>query len=223
MAVHGLLYTEADIERLLEDPRFVAAVHGYSLDIYPLGEVAIRWANGRQPRLPRGIEIGGYEQLFHEVAERMADGRIKVDESVRREYRDCYDPESRKPPNERFDTTELLKFSELKQPDVKKIALQLFRRTYDETDIQELIKDRRFLAGVDAWRKSRFGFLYFQRIVYGDPYGNPRDLQFQALHKLGFEVVRRIESGQMSLPANLEEEFPEIYQPPGNYGDSALN
>jgi hypothetical protein len=81
MAVHGLLYSEADIERLLQDPRFIAAVHGYSLDLYPLGEVAIRWANGRQPRSPRGIEILGYKQLFHEVAERIADGRIEVDDS----------------------------------------------------------------------------------------------------------------------------------------------
>jgi hypothetical protein len=108
----------------------------------------------------------------------------------------------------------LLKFSELKQPDFKKKALQLFRRAYDEADIQELIKDRRFLAGVDAWRKSRLGFLQFQQTVYGDLYGNPRDLQYEALHQLGFEVVRRIESGQIRLPANLEEEFPEIYRPP---------
>jgi hypothetical protein len=104
MAVHGLLYSEADVERLLQDPRFVAAVHGYSLDLYPLGEVAIRWANGRQPRLPRGIEILGYKQLFHEVAERIADGRIKIDDSVRREYGDCYDSQSRKPPKENLMT-----------------------------------------------------------------------------------------------------------------------
>jgi hypothetical protein len=82
VTTQGLLYTEADIDRLLHNRRFLAAVHAYSLGTYPLGEAVTRAAEAR-PYVPRWIEILGYDQLIHEVAERIYNGEVVIPGALR--------------------------------------------------------------------------------------------------------------------------------------------
>jgi hypothetical protein len=147
MVQHGLYYTENDIEKVLQNPRFLAAVQAYSMDLFPLGEALVRAAEAK-PYYPKSLEIAGYVQLFHEVAERIFDGRIKVPEGLRQEYREIYDEKEPKDPQaERFfSARDFMKFTELQQPEIKKKMLGLFRLQYDEEDIRELIKDKRLLV-----------------------------------------------------------------------------
>jgi hypothetical protein len=165
------------------------------------------------PKVSRSIQIAGYNQLIQEVAERIADGRIAVPEELRRDYADIYN--EGKPTWPEYYGAQALMFSELRKPDVKKKALNLHRRTYDEKDIQEFIKDRKFLAALDAY--IRGGVITFGRmkeIQFGDLNANPRDLSFDAFAELILALVPRIQAGEISLPLGLEEEFPYIYHPP---------
>jgi hypothetical protein len=211
MSTHGLLFTQDDIQRLLPNRRFLAAVHAYSKDIIPLGEVPHR-ATERSPCIPRWIEILGYFQLIQEVAERIFDGRLTVAQQLCLEYPDAYD--SHIPDARRFDHYHNFRFPDLaKNPDLKKRALVLFRRTYEQKDIDELIKDRRVLAGIDAYGKGIISFGAMKELVFGDLHATPRELEFLAFHKLCLDVVPRIRAGTIHVPTALEGEFPEIYHP----------
>jgi hypothetical protein len=215
MIQHGLFYTENDIEKFLDNRRFLAAVQAYSMDIIPLGEAIVRAAEAK-PYYPRTLEIVGYVQLFQEVAERISDGRIRVPEGLREEYREIYDQKGHKAPEavRLFSDRDFMKFTEMRRPDVKKKMLNLFRREYDEEDIQELTKNKKLLAAIDAYGR---GFIDLKRVkesVFGDFNANPRDLGFFAFQQLCFEVVRRIQAGLIQIPPGFAEEFADIYHPP---------
>jgi hypothetical protein len=211
MTTHGLLYTEDHVARFVANRRFLAAVHAYSMDRFPLGEAVVRAAEG-QPYVPQSIEIAGYNQLIQEVAERIADGKIAVSGELSQEYSDIYDATQLRGPE--YYGAMASKFSELRNPEIKKKALQLYRRTYDEEDIQEFIKNRRILAGIDAYGKGVFSFWRLKEILFGDLHANPRDLSFDAFFRLCLEVVPRIQAGIIQIPSSLVEEYPEIYDPP---------
>jgi hypothetical protein len=215
MSEHGLFYAENDIEKFLDDHRFLAAAHAYSMDILPLGEAIVRAAEAK-PYYPKTLEIGGYVQLFQEVAERISDGRLRLPDGLRQRYREIYDEEGHKDPNEEqfFSARDLLKFTELHQPDVKKKMLGLFRREYNEDDIRELTNNKKLLAAIDAYGRGLIDLKRVKESVFGDFNANPRDLSFSAFKYLCFEVVRRIQAGLIQIPRGLEEEFAEIYHPP---------
>jgi hypothetical protein len=185
------------------------------MDLLPLGEAIVRAAEGR-PYYPRTLEIAGYVQLFQEVAERIFDGRTKLPDGLRQEYREIYDDKEPKDPQaERFfSARDFLKFTELRQPEVKKKMLGLFRRQYDEEDIEELIKDKRLLAAIDAYGRVLISLRQVKELVFSDFNANPRDLSFSAFQSLCREVVRRIQAGRIQIPRGLEEEFADIYHPP---------
>lgn len=215
MIQHGLFYTENDIEKFLGNRRFLAAAQAYSMDIIPLGEAIIRAAEAK-PYYPRALEIVGYVQLFQEVAERISDGRIRVPDGLREEYREIYDQKGQKDPEEvrYFSDRDFMKFTEMRQPDVKKKMLNLFRREYDEEDIRELIKNKRLLAAIDAYGRGLIDLQRVKESVFGDFNANPRDLEFSAFKKLCFEIVHRIRAGSIQIPVGLEQEFADIYHPP---------
>jgi hypothetical protein len=215
MAQHGLYYTENDIEKFRDNRRFLAAAHAYSLDIIPLGEAIVRAAETK-PYYPKTLEILGYVQLFHEMAERISDGTVHVPDSLQQEFRQTYDATGHKDPVavRFFSARDFMKFSELRRPEVKQKTLDLFRREYDEADISELIKNKKLLAATDAYGKGLISLQQLKESVFGDFNANPRDLSFFAFKDLTFELVRRIQSGRIQIPRNLEEEFKDVYHPP---------
>ena len=212
MSEHGLFYTENDMEKFVHNRRFLAAVHGYSMGLIPLGEAIVRAAEAK-PYYPRTLEIVGYVQLFHEVAERIHDGRFPIPDGLRQEYRDIYDQQEPKDPVEVrfFSARDFMKFAELRQPEVKKKMFNLFRREYNEEDIRELTKDRKLLAAIDAYGRNLIGLWEVKESAFGDFNANPRDLNFQAFKLLCFEVVDRIRAGLIQIPPDLEMEFADIY------------
>jgi hypothetical protein len=111
---------------------------------------------------------------------------------------------------------EALMFADLHNPDVKKRALQLYRRNYDENDIQELLKDRRFVAGIDAYGKNLLSHWRMKEPLFGDLNANPRDLELFTFLQLCMEIARRIQAREIDVPPGLEEEFPEFYRPPNS-------
>src|SRR5262245_60123720 len=114
-----VLYTEDDIARLLESPRFLAAVDAFALDKLPLGE-AIARAAAERPLVPKPFHLLGYMQAIQEIAERIADQRLSVPLDVREAYRDLYEERTG---SDTFwfsnDGAGALKFSELRRPEVK--------------------------------------------------------------------------------------------------------
>jgi hypothetical protein len=212
MSEHGLFYTENDIEKFVHGRRFLAAVHSYSMDLIPLGEAIVR-ATETKPYYPRTLEIVGYVQLFHEVADRIHDGRFPIPDGLHQEYCDIYEQQEPKDPEEVrfFSARDFMKFTELRQPEVKKKMLNLFRREYNEEDIRELIKDRKLLAAIDAYGRGLISLQEVKESVFGDFNANPRDLNFEAFKLLCFEVVHRIRAGLIRIPPDLEEEFADIY------------
>jgi hypothetical protein len=215
MSEHGLFYTENDIEQFLGNRRFLAAAQAYSMDILVLGEAIVRAADAK-PYYPRTLEIVGYVQLFQEVAERISDGRIAVPDDLREEHREIYDQKGHKDPEDVrfFSDRDFMKFTELRQPDVKKKMLNLFRRKHDEEDIRKLIKNMKLLAAIDAYGRGLIDLKRVKESVFGDFNANPRDLEFSAFKHLCFEVVDRIRAGAIQIPVGLEEQFADIYRPP---------
>jgi hypothetical protein len=217
MSQQQLLYTEKDLDQFLHNHRFLAAAQAYSMDLIPLGEAIVRAAEAK-PYYPnfQTLQILGYVQLFHEAAERIADGRIRIPDDIRQRCREIYDEKEHKDPDVviGWSARDFLKFTELRRPDVKKKMLGLFRREFDEEDVHELIKDKRLLAAIDAYGKGRIDLMRVKEIVFGDFDANPRDLSFLGFQRLCFEVVRRIRIGLIQVPPDFEAEFFGIYHPP---------
>jgi hypothetical protein len=205
---YGIRYTEDDIERLIARRRFLAAVHAYSMDIFPLGEAVTR-AAGPPPYTPLGIEAAASNQLIQEVAERIVAKKITVPDDIRQEYPDIY--RSYEPGQDYFGAR-TLRFSELLDPTVKKKEFQLYRDEFDETDIQAILADRRALAAFDAYR-TMLPLGRLKTLLYGDLNAHPRDLSFDAFVRLSLVVVERMKRGEIEVPAELRREFPEMHAP----------
>ena len=209
------LYTESDLERFLGNARFLAAAQAYSMDLISLGEAIVRAAEAK-PHYPGTLEIVGYVQLFHEAAERISDGRILVPDEIRHAYSDVYDGKNPKDPQEikLFSERDFMKFSDFRQPSVKKSMLGLLRQEYNEEDIGELLKNTKLLAAVDAYGRGLIDLKRVKESVFGDFNATPRDLSFLAFQCLCFEAVRQIQAGLIQVPRELENEFAELYHPP---------
>jgi hypothetical protein len=225
---YGILFTEKDLQEQIKKPRFLAAVHAYSMDVFPLGDAQFR-AVEKRPYTPRGLEIAGYLQLIHEVAERIADGKLAVPDELRVQYPDIYGNVG--PAGDEAAQmlrplvqagASVMKFSQLREPQTKKLALNLFRTQINEADIEETIQDPRTLAAIDAYRTSKLSLNRLKTILYGDFNAHPRDLSFFAFQRLCFTIIERIESGQIDVPKDLRSRFPEFYNPPDAETDKAL-
>jgi hypothetical protein len=210
-----LLYSEHDIEKFTASRRFLAAAHAYSMDMLPLGEAIVR-ASTTKPYYPNTLEIIGYVRLFHEVAERIHSGKIRPPDGLRQEWIDIYEKDVWDPEEKSFfSDRDFMKFSEIRSPERKKKILALFKQQFNDEDVEELIKNRKLLAAVDAYGRGLIDLKRLKEYVFGDFNANPRDLSFTAFQRLCFELVRRIQGGLIQLPHNVENEFSEIYRPPG--------
>jgi hypothetical protein len=214
---YEVLFTEKDLQEQIKKPRFLAAVHAYSMDVLPLGDAVLRAAEKR-PYTPRGLEILGYLQLIHEVAERIAHGKLAVPDALRVQYPDIYrnvGPAGDEAAQVLRPLTKsgasVMKFSQLREPQSKKLALNLFRTRINEADILETIQDPRTLAAIDSYRAGGLSLFRLKELLYGDLNAHPRDLSFSAFQDLCFAIVKRIQSGQIAVPADLPSRFPEFY------------
>lgn len=212
---YDLLYTEGHVEKALQNHRFLAAVEAYSMNMFPLGEAFSRagalYQKGDKQKTR--LDPLGYLQLIHDLAERIVDHSLSIPKNLREQYPEIYDSKLQHYIPTKNDGARPLLFSELQNPEVKRRALILYRRSFHENDIVTITKDERILAGIDAWRSSLLTFGQLQQKWFGEPYHNGAfNLTFDAFHNLCLEVARRMESGAIDVPPDLKVKFPEFYK-----------
>ena len=210
-------YSEKDIEELLQDRRFLAAVHNYALDQLTLGQAMIL-AAPNAPVFPPKFKLNwpGYEQLIHEIARRIVTGRVVVPKSLRDEFSDIYagpivDTRAR------FRSgAPVYKFSGLETmpPDANPLTPR--RKAFDEDDIKELMKDPCFLACIDSYRQGIITLYDVRARLFGDASHLPRGLSHEGFLRLAFEIINRIQDGRISLPPTLRDDCAFAYAPGSN-------
>ncbi len=202
-------YTEEVLEAAVNDQRFIAAAHAYSLNLISLG-LALSLVPRGQSKLPSPF---AFTRLFHEVATRINDGRIALPPNLRDDHPDLYNPPK--------DMTVLagyegppfsLGFGELNGPDEFARYLALRRWKFNEFDVEEMIKDELFLACMDSWRKGLISGGDAREMLFPDLKNLPRDLSESAYLWLQTEVTRRIVAGELALPPGLPDKYPTAYQ-----------
>jgi hypothetical protein len=164
---------------------------------------------------PRDLEDllpDGVYRLVHEVAERIADGRVGVPHDLQARLPKLYEATN-------FDigtrgTTQAGQgyFSELSNPENKKKAFGYWREKFNENDIDELIKDQNVLANFDAYCKEIVTLGTANRRMFGERFPHPRDLSTNALFQLALEICSRIERRQIAVPADLRDRYPDAYE-----------
>jgi hypothetical protein len=106
----------------------------------------------------------------------------------------------------------------MSEPDDDRVTdpANFYRRTYAEEDIQVLIASPRFLIAVDAYGAGRCSLEQMLALAFTRPPYLPRNLHLYAFADLVFEVVRRINSGELKVPSEWKDEYSEFYrqQPP---------
>jgi hypothetical protein len=209
-------FSEADLQDFAKSERFLAAAHAYSLDRINLGHaVFLVKDDSRAKRIHRELSSLVFSGLFHEVAKRIRDGKIVVRPALERAFPSFYHPST---------TDEIpliftygvkgydLKFSEVEQ--LPENPFRIWRQSFGEEDIQELAKDRRFLACIDAWQKCQLTWKTVRdRMLGPNATHGPRDLAYKPLLDLAFKMAERIRSGTIVVPGNLREEFAFAYEP----------
>jgi hypothetical protein len=204
-------FTEQDVEDLLKNERFLASVHAYSLDRFPLGEAVVR-ARAGAPFVPPTLTGQAYERLIQEVAERIYRLEIEVPKTLSARLPELY-AEYVGPSYKRGAYTGRgnLRFSDLLNPEVKKNAFASSRASFTEHDIEELLRDQKLLACVDGYGRNLMTFGAAQLLMFGNNTFVPFDLSWDAFHRLCVEVVDRIRSGKIKIPDDFLEKFPEVY------------
>ena len=203
-------YTERDLQALIAERRFLAAADAYAADLIPLGHA--RNLGFGSPRslgtLPHSFAL---TRVFHEVATRIADGRIDVSPELRREfpyfYNHTWSPSPFAPTSPPF----TLNFSELNLRTNYDRYLKLRRSRYRESDIQELLKNELFVAAVDAFRQGEITGGQAMDLVFPDITKIPNDLSSGAYLDIQIVVGRRMHEGKILVPPGIRDRHPEAY------------
>jgi len=214
-------YSEDDIQELVKDRRFLAAVHNYALHRLTLGQ-AIIMASSQPSLVPERFKLNliGYERAVHEIAKRILSGRLVVPSDLRDEYSDIYSgPVIDAPPHFQVGPPRY-KFSELESLPAQINPLTRRRKLFNDNDIRELTNDPCFLACIDAYRQGIVTLGDVLERAFGDRGYPPRLLAHDAFRDLAFEVVRRIGDGRVPLPGTLRQDCAFAYEP-GTAGDRA--
>ena len=205
------LFSEHDIQCALTSERFLAAAHAYSLDLFELGEAFCRVASSGVDL--KSLQPFGWDQLIQEVAERIADRKIAVPKGLQENHRDIYertpitDPRYLGP----YAGARGFKFSDLRRPEIRKDAFDLYRATFNENDIHAFVADERVLAAINAYGTDHLTFGQLKTSLFGDLNAHPRDLSFYAFRDLCVDIIDKILARQIIIPANIETKFPEFY------------
>ncbi|MDB5598663.1 MAG: hypothetical protein JWN71_707 [Xanthobacteraceae bacterium] len=210
--VPGFGYSKDDVEDLLQCRRFLAAVSLYGQDRLTLGQAHILSFPPPHYAPERYLfNHIGYERIMHEVARRIATGTMALPEDISRDVDMVMsDAESL---GRRMDNISTHKFSEFEAMPVAVNPLTVRREKFTEEDIEEFIKDSRFLACVDAYRNSIVALRTVMIRVFGDASYAPRLLSIEAFFALTKEVIARIEDGRIVLPGSIRTDHPFAYIP----------
>jgi hypothetical protein len=214
-------YSERDIRDALKSEHLMAVVHAYSMDRFTMGLAKFLIDQRNDPtvlevrrRIFSHAGTWGFSHLIHELAKRIRAGTIHVPATVAADFPGVYQAT---PP---ADLTLLhnsgllvFKFSDFEGMSRDESPFTVWRDTFTEEDLQALIKDRRFLAGIDAMAKGIVGWGTVRDQIMGGANHGPRDLSAIGLTRLGFEVYDRVQSVAIQVPPELRQEFPEAYQP----------
>jgi hypothetical protein len=206
-----LTYDETDIDTLVKDARFLAAAHGYSLDLFPLGEAIVR-ARAGEPFVPATLSGTAYSQLVQDVAERIAARKIGVPEDLSTRFPDVY-AEYTGPTHKKgsYIGPADLRFSALLSPEAKEAAFSTTRLSFNEQDIASLVANERFLASLDVYSKNLVTFGQAQKLMFGSDTFIPLNLSWGAFHSLCLETIDRMLKGTIKVPADLQDKFLDIY------------
>jgi hypothetical protein len=212
-------YSETDIAKFIEDPRLLAGTHAYAHDKISIGQVMeIARSSPQDILLPTWFksDVLAYSRMIHEIARRIISGRIPATERIYEKHPDVRARFGRPTPN----YYSPYKFSELEgmPPELNPIAAR--RERFDEADIQEILKEPRMLACLDAYCQGITTLRETQRRMFGNAHYLPRSLSQTALLHLAFEVCERIKSGRIVVPATFRDQYGFAYSPPGNYSDT---
>jgi hypothetical protein len=85
------------------------------------------------------------------------------------------------------------------------------RRSRAEVDIQSLICRPAFLVAVDAYAADRSTFGQMVERAFGDAAVLPRGLSLPSFTRLVIEIVRRIHSGALRVPAEWKAAYSGFY------------
>lgn len=205
-------YTETDIHELVKDRRLLAAIDAYAHDRLTMGQAMVLVA---PPLLPARFKNNFvvYQRAIHEIAKRILDRRITVPAELHDEYPSIYS----EPPPEipaHLDTgARAYKFSTLEAMPAEVSPLAVRREQFNEDDIQELLKDPKILACIDAYGQQLMSFFEARQRMFGDLRYLPRNLSDMALLDLALEVIKRIRDGRIVAPPSLRDDYAFAYVP----------
>jgi hypothetical protein len=203
-------YTEADIEEMINNRRFLAAVHSYALGRLTIGQAISSSAGYRVPAAPEKFRhnLTAYWRFIHEIAKRIVSGRIAIPPGLEREYADIY---AARVPELWRNRLGSYTFSELESMPVEVSPLPVRRQSFEEEDIRALLSDPLILACIDAYGQGMGSFNEAVRRMFGDANFHPRNLSGQAFLGLAFEVIQRIKDGRIALAPSLRDQHPSAY------------
>jgi hypothetical protein len=115
----------------------------------------------------------------------------------------------------------IFKFSDFENMSRNENPLTVWRERHTEEDIEELAKDRRMLASLDALSKGIVSFRACIFRILGPSLDRPRDLGVVPLTIVMQEVLDRMKDGRVAVPPGLQDEFPFAYDRDNPSSDQA--
>jgi hypothetical protein len=89
--------------------------------------------------------------------------------------------------------------------------INTFRQSYDETDIAALISQPRFLVAVDAASLGCCTLEQMAKLAFEGPPYVPYGLDPMAFARLVYEVIRRIQVGDIKVEPTLKTKYSKFY------------
>lgn len=202
-------FKDEDLQFFLSDERFLESVTWYAEDHITLAEAMRYYFYYNKRELPKRFKFdsGAVARLFHCIAKKIIFGAIarpKVEAPTPAAILDGV----------AFGAL-AFKYSEMEllAPDVSPLTAR--RTSYNETDIQSTIKDKKKLACFHAYALGTVTLNDVKEHLFEGKVYPPRRLSQVTYGNMALEITRRIIDGEISLPDHLREQYPEIYQSNG--------
>jgi hypothetical protein len=231
----------AAADEWIKSPRIMAALDAYANLFGDLEQFVAR-AFGSIETLPK--PISGWihvSQVVSEIIDRIREGRIIIDTSIRQKFKDFFDPRSAL--NAKIASTE--EGIEEAEPEVGNaskcsslatLRVQIGDRgqyvgrpsthqiqskssesfVLDETQLKDtvacLLRSRRARAALEAMVLGFGGAHHFRIRAFGTYGAPPSNLGGIRFLQVVFELIRLVRSGSVILEPSLRKEFPSFYR-----------